>query len=243
MVVPPSQVARVRSAAGRARRRRPAGPRSNSASVRAPSTSITRRHGSSTLAPIERARVRAVLTQQVRRHVEPIARPPVVPEVLPEVGELQRGAHGIGMPRCRLVAHAGDPQHQPSHRVGGTTAVVEDRVPRLVARRGHVLRERREQVVEQLRIEPAARDRVVHGDERGSDVLGRDLRRRRSPRRRGSASLAQRPPLRRATRAAAPAARRPRRRNRRRHGQTHTPRRRAVASAPARSREATGKFS
>ena len=82
------------------------------------------------------------------RHVEPAARP-VDGEVLPEVGELQRGADRVGPAVEPLVVVAEQAQHQSSDRIRRPPAVVVDLGPRAIAGDGHVLPERRQQRFEQ----------------------------------------------------------------------------------------------
>ena len=71
-------------------------------------------------------------------------------DVLPEIGELQRRAGGVGEPLPLGVAVAAQVQHQPADGVRRIAAVVEQLVPVSVARDGLVLHERANQIGERL---------------------------------------------------------------------------------------------
>ena len=102
----------------------------------------------------------------VAGHVEaPL--PPVALEVLPEIGELQRGAHGVGCAVALIVRAAGHAQHQPSDRVRRAPAVVHQLRPRRVALRVDVLAKGGEQILEQLDGKRAGTDGVAEGEEDG----------------------------------------------------------------------------
>ena len=141
-----------------------------------------------------------------------------------------------------VVPIAGDPQHEPADRVRRAPAVVQHVVPGLVARRGHVLAERAQQVVEQRHREAAGADCSA---ERGEDV-----RRWLAGRARAAVSWRPRRPLERtrrggpARRRAAPGAPRPaarlRRRSRRPRARRRRRRRRAAASRAAAARTRRG---
>ena len=102
------------------------------------------------------------------RHVEP-ADPPVVAEVLPEVGQLQRGAQRVRRSIERVVAVAGDAQHETADRIGRSTAVIQHVAPRGVAGRHGILTERAHEIVEQRDGQVERPDRVAdRGQNRSS---------------------------------------------------------------------------
>ena len=87
--------------------------------------------------------------KQIERQVDAVLEQ-VHGHVLPEVGELQGGAGGVGEALPLGVGIAAEIEHQPPHRVGGVAAVVEDVVPVAVAGHGLVLHEGADQVGEGL---------------------------------------------------------------------------------------------
>ena len=70
--------------------------------------------------------------------------------VLPEIGELQRGACSVGQRLALLIAIAAETQHQPSHRIGGIAAILEQLVEITVAGHGLVVFEGLDQIVEEV---------------------------------------------------------------------------------------------
>ena len=70
--------------------------------------------------------------------------------VLPEIGQLQGRAGGVGEPLPLRVGVAAEVQHQPAHRIGGVAAIAEQFVPIAIARHGLVLHEGVDQVRERL---------------------------------------------------------------------------------------------
>ena len=70
--------------------------------------------------------------------------------VLPEIGELQRRASGVGKPLALGVAIAAQIQHQPADGIGRIAAILEHVVPGFVALHGLVLAKGREQIAKRL---------------------------------------------------------------------------------------------
>ena len=136
----------TRSAGGRPHRRTPRGhgrtaPACGVRSLRARRARLaSRRHGRGLVDP---RRARANLLG----HVKPPARP-VHRGILPEVRELQCGAHGVRRVVERIGPIAAQAKHDAADRIGRTAAVVEHVVPGRVARDGDVLLERAEQIGE-----------------------------------------------------------------------------------------------
>ena len=83
----------------------------------------------------------------------------VAAEVLPEVGELQRGTDGVGAGQRIGVADFVKVEQEPADRVGRAATVVEQRRAIGVADRRHVLREGVEQIAEQADRETMPFDR------------------------------------------------------------------------------------
>src|SRR5206468_1898086 len=108
--------------------------------------------------------------QVLLRHVDAAA-PQVARHVLPEVGELERGANVVRARLALRVAVAEEREHDAPDRVGRAAAVREDvgegreggRVARGIAPEGG------EQVAQRLERQVAARDRVAERQEDGID--------------------------------------------------------------------------
>ena len=83
----------------------------------------------------------------------------VLGHVLPVLGQLQRGADGIGQLGPRRGEAAEDVEHDPAHRVGRQAAVAEQVLEGLVTGNGLVLPVGLDQVEEGLHRDPA----VGHG--------------------------------------------------------------------------------
>ena len=98
------------------------------------------------------------------RHVEP-SRAPVAAEVLPEVRELQRRAQRVRRRLQTRVTIPADPQHEPPDRIGGPATVVEEIGPRVVPSGRGILRERAQQIVEELERQVEFAHRVAERDE------------------------------------------------------------------------------
>ena len=114
----------------------------------------------------------------VDRHVEAAARP-VLRQVLPEIRQLQRGAHRVRGEVERRIVVAGDAEHEPSHRVGRSRAIVDQALPRRIPLDGHVLPEGADQIVEQLDRQPVPPNRVAQSHEHGIVRRRRDIAARR----------------------------------------------------------------
>src|SRR5439155_17155366 len=84
---------------------------------------------------------------ELSRHIQS-ACAPVAPEVLPEVGQLQRGAQRIGRSIERLTLIAGDAEHESPDRIRRSTVVVELLRQRSIASRRGILAERADEIVE-----------------------------------------------------------------------------------------------
>ena len=65
-----------------------------------------------------------MLFEQIERQIDPIFRP-IDRHILPEVGELKRGAGGIRQFEQRGVTIAAQAQHQAADRIGGIAAILE----------------------------------------------------------------------------------------------------------------------
>ncbi len=182
-----------------------------------------------------------------RRHVEPAALP-VDGEVLPEVGELQRRADGIGPAVEPRIVVAEEPQHEPPHGIGRPAAVVVHLRPGGVARDRDVLAEGEQQRLEERNRQAARPDGVADSEE---DPVG--TTRPWPPRPRARRRLAGRPPRDGPDRRVQPlqpvveeaqafalGRSPPRRRSRRRSGRTRRRPPRAAGSRPARARRPPG---
>ena len=99
----------------------------------------------------------------IQRHIEAIALP-VAPDILPEVRQLQRRAERIGRFIQATIGVPRDSQHEASHRVRGSAAVIEHAVPGLVAVRRDILTKRAEQILEQADRKIAGANRGAHGE-------------------------------------------------------------------------------
>ena len=111
----------------------------------------------------------AARVEHLARHVEPPGAP-VAAEVLPEVRQLQRGAQRVRRSIERLVAVAGDAQHEASDRIRRSPAVVEHVGPRGVAIRRGILTERAQQIVEERERQIERSNRVA--ERREDEVAG-----------------------------------------------------------------------
>ena len=180
--------------------------------------------------PPGRSRARRSASLHLARHVQ-AAGAPVAAEVLPEVRELQRRAQRVRRSIERLVAIAGDPQHEPADRIGRAAAVVEHVGPRGVASRRDILTERAHEIVEERQRQIERSDRVAERDEQSARrALGGGDRRALAGDRVVQAAAARRRS--RACRVGR-RRRRLRRRCRRPLARTRTRPRHAAASAPA----------
>ena len=85
--------------------------------------------------------------------------------VLPEIGQLQRGAGGVRQFLARRVAIAAQTQHQPADGIRRIAAVLEQLFEILVAGDLLVLLERLDQIVERFLQQIVPRGRVLKRDE------------------------------------------------------------------------------
>jgi hypothetical protein len=101
------------------------------------------------------------------RDVDAVALGEVGAHVLPEVRQLEGGAHVIGARRALVVTMAEETEHDAADRVGGAPAVLEDvgEGGEPAARAGGVAPERRQEVAERLERQVVAGDRVAEGQE------------------------------------------------------------------------------
>ena len=212
----------TRSAGGRQRRRTPRGrgrtaPACGVRSLRARRARLaSRRHGRGLPDPRHGP-------PDLLGHVEPPARP-VHREILPEVGELQRGAHRIRRVVERVGPIAAQAKHDAADRIRRTATVVEHVVPGRVARDDDVLLECAQQIGEERLGQLELLDGVEQGGKivpgAGSGVGSRSVHGARGP---GSGA-----PGRRAGAGARSSPVPVRRRCRRRCGRRHRPPPRAV---------------
>ena len=147
--MPPSQVKR-----SSARRRPPtpsqtARPSRNNSRVTASAAFEREAPGRADDAVREFAFVGAGIHLRLAGHIQ-TAGLPVATEILPEVGQLQRRAERVRRAIERVVAMAGDAQHEASDGIGRSTAVVEHVRPRSVPIRHGILTERADEIVEEL---------------------------------------------------------------------------------------------
>lgn len=94
-------------------------------------------------------------------------------DVLPEVGQLERGADAVRQPSQAGIAQAEQVKDDPAHRVRRVTAVMEQVVKGGVAAGRDIHPEGGQEVPQELHGEVEAPDGVAEGDERG--VRGRVL--------------------------------------------------------------------
>src|SRR5260370_35573595 len=66
--------------------------------------------------------------------------------ILPEIGELQGSTSGVGQAYTFGVVVTAQPQNEPTYRIGGIAAVVEQLLVGLVARDSLARHERRNQI-------------------------------------------------------------------------------------------------
>ena len=84
----------------------------------------------------------------LERYIQSSA-PPVDREILPEVRQLKGRAYRVRLLIEPLIIVTGDPKHEPAHRIGGSTAVVEQVDPCRVPRRHDILSKRAEKIVKE----------------------------------------------------------------------------------------------
>ena len=87
---------------------------------------------------------------RILREVDAVAVEDVAPHVLPEVGQLQRGAGAIRQPLALLVAVATHIQDEPADRIGAPAAVIDQLIEVIVTIDPLVLFERVDQIQERL---------------------------------------------------------------------------------------------
>ncbi len=85
--------------------------------------------------------------------------------ILPEIGQLKRGAGGVGEPDALGIGVSAQAQHQPADRVGRIAAVGEQVLVGRIARHGLVLHEGADQIGERLLRNLMPVDRAAQSDE------------------------------------------------------------------------------
>ena len=124
MRVPPSQVSRSSHRSRPDTPSQTARPLVNRSRVRPAQAAMASRHAGVIWRLVEAGSHRPRALVLLRGDVEPAAHP-VDGQVLPEVGELQRRAYGVGGVVEPGVAPSADAQDQAADRVGRAPAVVE----------------------------------------------------------------------------------------------------------------------
>ena len=99
----------------------------------------------------------AVALEHIQRQIDAILFQ-IHDHILPEIGELQRRASGVGKRLPLRVAIAAQPQHQAAHRIRRIAAVVEQLLEVAIARDGLILLEGLDQIVERLDRQVVLRD-------------------------------------------------------------------------------------
>src|SRR5439155_7364544 len=101
----------------------------------------------------------------IARDVDAIALNEVARDILPEVGELQRGARAVGEALALFVPVSAEVEHKAPHWVGAAAAVITELLEGVVAVDALVLFERIDQIEERLGRDVVAFDRVAQRDE------------------------------------------------------------------------------
>ena len=137
-------------------RQRRAGPQKRTGAPGQVADELTRRR-------VRRGQGQVVLAApesgQIRRRQVDAAGTQVLADVLQVLDDLQPAADVVRQRQCRRGGDAEHAQHQPTDRVGGVTAVVEQVVERGVAVLPLISAVRLDQVLERTEAEPPAGDR------------------------------------------------------------------------------------